>query len=68
MPYRMLAAIDMDNYYLNLAVYLFEDFMKPTASRRHSNTGRPMMGHGWQPMPNAELVRMMAAQIQKNAH
>ena len=26
-----------------------------------------MKGHGWQPMTNAELVRMMADHIAKNA-
>jgi len=59
---------DMDNYYLNLAVYLFEDLMKTTDSGATFEYGRPKQGHGWQPMSNAELVKMMAAQVQKNAH
>ena len=58
---------DMDNYYLNLAVYLLEDFLKTTDSGATFEYGRPKQGHGWQPMSNAELVKMMAAQIQKNA-
>jgi len=58
---------DMDNYYLNLAVYLFEDFMKTTDSGATFEYGRPMKGHGWHPMSNAELVKMMAAQVQNTA-
>lgn len=57
---------DMDNYSLNLAVYLFEDFMKTTDAHATFEYGRPMKGHGWQPMTNAELVKAMAAQIEKN--
>ena len=52
---------DMDNYYLNLAVYLLEDFLKTTDAQAVFEYGRPMKGHGWQPMSNAELVRMMAS-------
>ena len=58
---------DMDNYYLNLAVYLLEDYLKTTDSDATFEYGRPKKGHGWQPMSNAELVRMMAAQIQRSA-
>jgi hypothetical protein len=57
---------DMDNYYLNLAVYLLEDVMKGLDSPRANATfeyGRPMKGHGWQPMSNADLVRMMAERV-----
>ncbi|HTP36639.1 MAG TPA: alpha/beta hydrolase-fold protein [Candidatus Acidoferrales bacterium] len=54
---------DMDNFYLNLAVYLFEDYMKTTGAGATFDYGRPMKGHGWHPMNNAELVKMMAAQI-----
>jgi hypothetical protein len=53
---------DMDNYYLNLAVYLLENFLKTTDAQAVFEYGRPMKGHGWQPMTNAELVKMMAAQ------
>jgi hypothetical protein len=56
---------DMDNYYLNLAVYLLEDFLKTTDARATFEYGRPMKGHGWQPMSNAELVKMMAARLQE---
>jgi S-formylglutathione hydrolase FrmB len=54
---------DMDNYALNLAVYLFEDFMKTTDAQATFEYGRPMKGHGWHPMNDAALVRMMAAAV-----
>lgn len=59
---------DMDNYYLNLAVYHLEDFLKATDNPKSEAVfeyGRPMKQHGWQPFTNAELVRMMAARINK---
>jgi len=57
---------DMDNYYLNLAVYLLEDYLKTTDSDATFEYGRPKKGHGWQPMTNVELVKMMDAQIRRN--
>jgi hypothetical protein len=54
---------DMDNYYLNLAVYRMEDAAAKLANPRANFSfeyGRPMKPHGWQPMTDAELVRMMA--------
>ena len=62
---------DMDNYYLNLAVYHLEDFLKAADSPKSEAVfeyGRPMKPHGWQPFTNAELVRMMAARINKTAN
>ena len=61
---------DMDNYYLNLAVYLLEDFLKGTVNPRAEAVfeyGRPMKGHGWQPMTNTDLVRAMARHIEATA-
>jgi putative esterase len=61
---------DMDNFYLNLAVYKLEDFLKRTNYPPYGGSfeyGRPMKGHGWHPMNQAQLVRMMADQISKNA-
>jgi hypothetical protein len=53
---------DMDNYYLNLAVYRMQDaaarLQKPKANFTFEY-GRPMKPHGWQPMTNAELFRAM---------
>jgi hypothetical protein len=59
---------DMDNYYLNLAVYLLEDFLKAADHPKAEAVfeyGRPMKPHGWQPFTNAELVRMMERHINK---
>jgi len=61
---------DMDSYYLNLAVYRMEDFLKSTKNPYYGGTfayGRPMKGHGWHPMTWAELLRDMAAQVKKDA-
>jgi len=55
---------DMDNYYLNLGVYLMEQEAKKLTNPPANFTfeyGRPMKPHGWQPFTNAELVRMMDA-------
>ena len=57
---------DMDNYYLNLAVYLLEELLNGTVdppARATFEYGRPLKPHGWQPFTNAELVRMMADRI-----
>ena len=61
---------DMDNYYLNLAVYRLNDFLASTSSPRSDAVfqyGRPMKGHGWQPMTDAEMVRMMSKRITESA-
>jgi Putative esterase len=61
---------DMDSFYLANSVYLVEDFLKTTKDPYYGGEfvyGRPMKGHGWQPMTNAELIRMMADEIAKNA-
>jgi len=61
---------DMDNYYLNLAVYLLEDFLENAVNPRAEAVfeyGRPTKGHGWQPMTNAEMVRAMARHIESTA-
>jgi hypothetical protein len=60
----------MDNYYLNLAVYQLEEFLMSAADPKSEAVfeyGRPMKPHGWQPFTNAELVRLMAARINKTA-
>ncbi|HLJ86591.1 MAG TPA: hypothetical protein VKZ53_07190 [Candidatus Angelobacter sp.] len=57
---------DMDNFYLNLAVYKLEDFLKKTNAPAYAGTfeyGRPMKGHGWSPMTSAELLRQMAGYL-----
>jgi hypothetical protein len=61
---------DMDNYYLNLAVYLLDDFLSGVKDPPYGGSfayGRPLKGHGWQPMSSADLVRMMSDHIVKHA-
>jgi hypothetical protein len=61
---------DMDNFYLNLSVYRLEDFLKKTNSPAYGGSfeyGRPLKGHGWHPINQAHLVKMMAAHISANA-
>lgn len=61
---------EMDNFYLNLSVYLFEDFLKNTSNPHepgHFEYGRPMKGHNWHPYDWAEMLRRMADYIKKNA-
>jgi len=61
---------DMDNYYLNLAVCLLEDFLKNTvdpSAEAVFEYERPAKGHGWQPMTNSDLVRDMARHIEATA-
>jgi hypothetical protein len=61
---------DMDHYYLNLAVYLLDDFLRQTTGPAYGGSfeyGRPLKGHGWQPMSNADLVRDMAGEVARRA-
>lgn len=58
---------DMDNYYLNLAVYRMEATLQRLGARAVFEYGRPMKPHGWQPFTNAEMVRMMARQLSRSA-
>jgi hypothetical protein len=54
---------DMDTFYLNLAVYRLEEFLRrarPPADAEFG-WGRPLKPHGWQPWTNAQLIRIMAA-------
>lgn len=55
---------DMDNLYLNLAVYLLQKSLESSKKPYYAGSfeyGRPLKGHGWQPMPDSDLVRVMAA-------
>ena len=61
---------DEDGGYFNLAVYLLEDFLRNTKDPHYAGTftyGRPLKGHGWQPMTTAELVTLMAEHIRTHA-
>ena len=57
---------DMDTFYLNLAVYRLEDFLKDARPAYGGEFvyGRPMKPHGWQPWTNAELMRIMARHVE----
>ncbi len=59
---------DMDTFYLNLAVYRLEEFLKRArpAADAEFGWGRPMKPHGWQPWTNAELMRIMAAHVERH--
>ena len=60
---------DMDNFYLNLAVYKLEDFLRRASNPAYGGSfeyGRPMKGHGWSPLNQAEMLRVMADTIGRN--
>jgi enterochelin esterase-like enzyme len=60
---------DMDNYYLNLAVYRLENFLTNTNKPNYAGSfeyGRPMKGHGWSPYTVTELVKVLAAAMETN--
>jgi len=61
---------DMDNYYFNLPVYFLEEFLENTEHPYYEGSfhyGRPLKLHGWHPMTKAELIRIMADHVTKNA-
>jgi hypothetical protein len=61
---------DMDNFYLNLAVYKFEEFLKSTTnppSDAEFTYGRPMKGHSWHAWTWADFVRRVGAVVRSNA-
>jgi hypothetical protein len=61
---------DMDNYYLNLAVYRLESFLRSANNPPYGGSfeyGRPMKGHGWSPLNQAELLSTLADYISRHA-
>jgi hypothetical protein len=61
---------DMDNFYLNLAVYDYQAFLKSTANPHYEaefTFGRPMKGHGWHAFTWAEMVNRMANHVKTEA-
>jgi hypothetical protein len=61
---------DMDHFYLNLAVYKLEDALNRVSNPRYGGSfeyGRPMKGHGWTPLNQAQLLTVMANHITLNA-
>jgi len=59
---------DMDNFYLNLAVYDMDDFLKshPEAHAKFEY-GRPEKGHGWLPWTPTDFIKMMADHVVTHA-
>lgn len=61
---------DMDHFYLNLAVYDYQAFLKKTADPHYEaefTFGRPMKGHGWHAFTWAEMVTRMGNYVKGNA-
>ena len=61
---------DMDDFYLNLAVYRFEEFLKGTTNPKSDadfTYGRPTKGHSWHVSPWADFVRRIAAAVAAQA-
>jgi hypothetical protein len=59
---------DMDDFYLNLAVYRMEEFLKSTTNPKSDadfTYGRPMKGHSWHAWTWAEYIKLMAATLRK---
>lgn len=60
---------EMDDFFLPLAVNMLEDFLENRSDPYYDGEvihGRPMKGHGWSPMTNAELVREIYKEINPN--
>jgi hypothetical protein len=61
---------DMDDYWLNLAVYKFEEFLKSTQNPHYAGEftyGRPMKGHAWHQDTWANFMRRVATAIKSAA-
>jgi len=60
---------DMDNYYLNLAVYDFQEMIQRHGDEQFARFvfGRPRKGHNWHHVNFSDMLREMAVQIRGNA-
>ena len=61
---------EMDNFYLNLGVYDFQAMLLQTAGPDYPASfvfGRPEKGHGWHYTDFAQMIRDMAAHVDKYA-
>jgi hypothetical protein len=60
-----------DNFFLNVGVYHMERFLENTKDPYYAGTvtygAGPNAGHGYRPYTSAEMLRMMAEHITKNA-
>jgi hypothetical protein len=59
---------DMDNFYLNNAVVLLEEFLESTENPYYDGVIQygDRQGHGWAPS-GAELIRLMAQQVRRGS-
>lgn len=60
---------DMDDFYLNLAVYDFQDFLKSSQNPHYEaefTFARPEKGHSWHSLTWTEYVQRMAEQVKEN--
>jgi len=65
-----LSCGESDGNFLNLALYLLQDFLENTTTPYYRGSfefGRPLKGHGWQPTTSGELVEKIAAAVTENA-
>ena len=61
---------EMDNFYLNLAVYDFQEMLKATADPHYEarfEFGRPKQGHSWHLNDFSQMIREMAEHVKKTA-
>ena len=61
---------DMDDFYLNLAVYRMQDFLEHASNPKSDAPfvfGRPMKGHSWHAWTWAEVVRQMGEHVKRSA-
>jgi len=61
---------EMDNFYLNLAVYDYQDMLKASRDPHYEGRfefGRPKQGHSWHLTDFAQMIREMAQTIAANA-
>jgi hypothetical protein len=61
---------DMDNYYFNLSVLLAKQTLEELKNPLYGGSvqlGSPLKAHGWHPMNNASLLKIMAGHITSRA-
>jgi hypothetical protein len=60
---------DMDDFYLNLGVYDFQEFLKSSTNPHYEGEftfGRPLKGHSWHAWTWGELVRQMGDYVRRS--
>ena len=61
---------EMDNYYLNVSLYLLEEFLESTTDPHYGGSffyARPKQGHYWAPWTNTELTRILVEHMRARA-